>query len=85
MDPNQLAELDLHCFKREHVEFWDSINRHVDIIKDFQSCVCKNLWNVQYGSIMHGKLIRKTYYSNSVQPFNKHMRDSPRFCWQDIL
>ena len=28
----------------------DAIYRHVHIAKDFQSCVYKKLWNVQYGS-----------------------------------
>lgn len=59
----------------------DAINRHVDIVKDFQSCVYKNVWNVQYGSTTHDKSTRKTSFGNRVQPFNKHRRDSPRFCY----
>ena len=59
----------------------DAINRHVDIVKDFQSCVYKNVWNVQYGSTTHDKSTRKTSFGNRVQPFNKHRRDNPRFCY----
>ena len=59
----------------------DAINRHVDIVKDFQSCVYKNVWNVQYGSTTHDKSTRKTSFGNRVQPFNKHRRDNSRFCY----